>query len=309
MSPRRRVIDSSVTDPDLDAGGSAPLRVDLVVAESEEEMEGWSRDERRLYAELLEDAASELQRELLRRALAAGHAAAELHAFADAIRPLSDADVFAACTPSTAGTSRQSVEERLWAEADPIYAYELNGGHLTPRREVSSPDIRVPPGLLAAAASPSLPRRELGSSADEPTTTGRNYDAVRPEPAPERGRLAEELFNEALRPLGFSVVEQLVDGVDGMPLDKALGRAAEALMSGVPVPVLLGASERDFRRYALMLQFQFSGQSRVFQVHDPVAHETVWIHEGDFRAKKELPFSDKTLRCIAAIAMLAGGKR
>lgn len=353
MSRRRN--DQAPTDPDLPAGG-APLRLDLVVAESEEEMEGWTREDRQLYAELLEDAGSELQRELIRRALAAGHRPAELHAFADSIRPLSDAEAFAACTPPPEWCARKPLDDRLTAEADPLFSYGLNGGQLSPRREISQPEIRLPEIRLADSPAVDLitnpglrQRRELGSSADEPTTTGR-FDAVRSSnpalqsvqrssnpalqsvqrssnpalqsPGAGRssnpslpglggdGRFAEKFFNDALWPLGIRLTEQLVDGMTGLPLDKALARAAEALMTAIPVPVVLGAHDRDFRRYALMLQVQMSGNSRVFQVHDPFAYETVWIHEGDFRAKKELPFSDKALRAIAAIALPdAGGRR
>jgi hypothetical protein len=320
MSPRRR-LEGPPRSPQLPTAGEARPEegseqgaedspaLDLVTVESEEELEGWSRADRQLFAELLADAGSEMQRELLRRALAAGHQAHELHSFADAIRGLSDGALFSACTLAPDKAARQSVDERLLAEADPLYAFELNGGALTPRQVSKPPQkIKLPPGLLVEVpTNPVLPRkdarRELGSSADAlPTyqTSARGLNAM-PKVIP--GRFAEELFNDATRALGIRFTEQAVDGPGGLPLDFVLSRAAEALLAAIPVPIILGSVEGDFRRYALLLQLQFSGKSRVFQVHNPFDHQTVWIHEGDFRAGRELPLSDKALRRITAVAL------
>jgi len=345
MSPRAKRPDAARLEPEVRAGedgAEVPARLDPVMTESREELAGWSRRDRQLFEELLEDAPSELQRELLRRALAAGRQANELHAFGDAIRPLSDEAVFAACTLSDRVAARQPIEERLQAEADPLYAYELNGGVITPQERskpppprlakdvrAAPPPVRQPPGRSVRAAPPMRPPQDLEVDSEAlaalPRTRegllelGESKDAdpmprAKPSPAPAfveglfvEGRFAEDLFNDALRPLGLSLVERQVDG-GGLSLEEALEGARFALENSVPVPVVLGARAGDYRRYAILLQVQHSGQSRVFQLHDPFAHETVWVHEGDFHARRELPLSDKVLRQITAIALLEGGR-
>ncbi|HLL54470.1 MAG TPA: hypothetical protein VK447_13035 [Myxococcaceae bacterium] len=309
MTPRRR-SERAPTEPELPAAAAEDARdeessvLDLVTSESEEELEGWSRSDRQLFAELLEDAGSELQKELLRRALAAGHPANELHAFADAIRGLADDALFDACTLAPAKAAKRSVEERLLAEADPLYAYELNGGKLSPKQVVKPQKVKLPPGMIVEVpTNPGLPRkgRELGSSADADPVERTQVGAPQRKPKDVPGRFAEDLFNDATRGLGWVYEEQSVD--PGLSLELALSRAAEALLAAIPVPVILGAVKGDYRRYALLLQLQFSGQNRVFQLHNPFEHETVWIHEGDFYSGRELPLSDKSLRRITAIAL------
>ena len=72
---------------------------------------------------------------------------------------------------------------------------------------------------------------------------------------------------------------------------------------GLPVPLSLGAGAQKYSRYALILQVAPAGTSRAFQLHDPVSKETVWANEGDLLGRNELPFSNKSLRRITAIAL------
>ena len=74
-------------------------------------------------------------------------------------------------------------------------------------------------------------------------------------------------------------------------------------MRGVPIPIVLGPSPGEYRRYALILQVSTTGKSRAFQLHDPFTQETVWVNEGDLFARTELPFATKTHRRITAIAL------
>src|SRR5262249_1304631 len=71
---------------------------DLVSAEARSQVDAWGEKSRALFNELLEDAPSDMQRELLNRAVAAGHSAAEVHAFADALRGFTDGEAFDRCT-------------------------------------------------------------------------------------------------------------------------------------------------------------------------------------------------------------------
>src|SRR5262249_54563602 len=103
--------------------------------------------------ELLEDAPSEMQRELLNRAVAAGHSPAEVHAFADALRGMSDDEAFDACTIELKGGPDYSVVQLLKAEGDPLFAFTLQGGELSPA-EPSHPKLPIayaPPGAPGRA--------------------------------------------------------------------------------------------------------------------------------------------------------------
>src|SRR5688500_3624728 len=91
--------------------------------------------------------------------------------------------------------------------------------------------------------------------------------AAAPEPKKEAQRkaFADDLFNEALKPFGVAVEEVIIDDVN-VTVQKLLPLATEALLKGIPVPVILGPAKGDHRRYALMLQVQISQQERVFQI-------------------------------------------
>jgi hypothetical protein len=311
--------------------GEVLLELDLLSTEARDQLSRWKPEDQQLFAELLQDAPSELQQEMLKRALAAGHRPAELHAFSDEIRPLSDEEVFDACTLSDEANANaaRSVVMRLRAESDPIYGFELNGHALTPQPEVNlgpgyelGPRGKPAPGLMVPVAHSPVAPQPRGFEAESSVARGKKLDLndlgvsagarVRPPPAAPaassgtqastEGRFAEDLMNEAVRALGVSFREQAVDGPQ-LKLEKAIEAAHAALMKGVPVPVILGPSPGEYRRYALMLQVQTTGKSRAFQMHDPFTQETVWVNEGDLLARTELPFATKTHRRITAIAL------
>jgi hypothetical protein len=301
--------------------GANDLGFDLLSIEARERLDAFEPSEQRLFAEMLADARSEMQKELLQRALAAGHSAVELHAFSDQIRALGDEQVFAACTLVDA-EEKFSVVQRLRAEADPIYGFLLNGHEISPRLDEDAayplpgvarrPQMKPPPGLMmppeviapkpkssfdaesSQARGKRLDLNDLGGSPDEPS------GAHKAEPKPAGGR--EEFLNAAVRGLGLTFREQPVDGPE-LKLERALESASTALMRGVPVPIALGARVGDLKRYALILQVSTAGKSRAFQLHDPHSQETVWVNEGDLFARTELPFANKSLRRITAIAL------
>lgn len=114
---------------------------DQLDEEAREKLTGWPKQAQGLFKELLEDAASDLQRELLSRALAAGHSPNEVHAFADELRGMSDDEAFESCTIDVDTGGDYTVAQLLRAESDPLYAFELKGGEISPADdEPSRPD-------------------------------------------------------------------------------------------------------------------------------------------------------------------------
>lgn len=140
---RRDAADMETMDGDEDGAGSeehtpplqhAPTeeelayRTDLITIEAQQHLDSWEEDDLQLFLELLEDAGTELQREMLNRAVAMGHSPTELHSFGDSIRIISDQQLFKLCTPPDDMPLRTSaqMELRLRAEADPFLAFQLN---------------------------------------------------------------------------------------------------------------------------------------------------------------------------------------
>lgn len=103
----------------------------------------WAPKQARLLEELWEDAATELQRELLARSIVAGHTPAEVHAFADEIRGLEDDLLYERCTPDPAKTPGATVAQLLRAESDPLTAYELNVGELEPNEPSDVSEVSI----------------------------------------------------------------------------------------------------------------------------------------------------------------------
>jgi len=103
-------------------------RTDLITIEAQQHLDSWDEDDLQLFLELLEDAGTELQREMLNRAVAMGHSPTELHSFGDSIRIITDQQLFKMCTPPDDMPVRTpaQMELRLRAEADPFLAFQLN---------------------------------------------------------------------------------------------------------------------------------------------------------------------------------------
>lgn len=290
-----------------------------------EQLEAWEEAEQALFHELLEDAGSELQRELLGRALAAGHDVKALHAFSDALRPLSDEAAFEACTLSDTGAaSARTVVARLRAEADPLFAFEANG-HVKASAAAADDDDEedsviarrrsIPASLLAPVEPPRYARPPRPSFEEESRTTlpraSRDTDDEHSRASATAGTgrpYATELYTEATRGLGLTYREEAVDS-PRLPLEKALERVVEALQRNVLVPAVIGPEVGDLRRDVLFLQVQPAGKGRSFQLHDPAAGETVWAHERDLLARLELPFTDKRNRRITAVSLPSASPR
>jgi hypothetical protein len=266
--------------------------------DARERLSEWPPAHRARFAELVEDASSDLQREMLHRALSCGHPIPELHAFADALRSMSDAEVYDACTLSWDSGLKDSVVARLRAEADPLYAFSANGNALSPQEDTPSlplrhvaPQFAVPPEVSNIIPTGRRAVRDLGASPDDP-----------PSGPTVGGSVAEDLLNASIRGLGIHFSERAVDA-PSFPVERALDLAAAAIERGIPVPVVLGPRPGEHIRYALLLQVAPGGSNRAFQLHDPTADETVWVNAGDFVNRRELPLSNKTLRRITAMAL------
>ncbi len=313
---------------------------DALNEEALEKLAAWPVKARELFKELVEDASSEMQRELLQRAVAAGHSPAEIHAFADELRVLPDEDAFAACTLDADAPVGYTVVQLLRAEADPLYAYELKGHALSPADEpnggATTKEIESMPFVVSAPAhrrpnfdsgsQPAVPKAALGGFTHDGSSgrhkrvdlndlgesvdavprarvgSGSNPAAAIPAAPGLANRLVEDLVNEAVRGLGVTFKEQDVDDA-ALSLEAALQTAATAVGRGIPVPVALGPALGQHRRLALLLQTTTSNGKRAWQLYDPHSAELVWVNEGDLLTRSELPFAIKTNRRITRIAL------
>ena len=281
--------------------------------DAQAELGRWSAKSRGLFEELVEDAASDLQRELVARSVAAGHSPSEVHAFADQIRSLSDPQLFAACTLRESGTRDFTVAQLLRAEADPVFAFELNGGVLEPKEEPPRPPPSSPPPPDLASSSPlNLPMGARKASFDS-QGSGTRRAAPAPAVSPSGAFLAplgdggeayaEALLSEATRGLGVSWRETDLDTRGGVALGDALAVAATALARGIPVPCIMGPGVGQHRRFVLLLQTSSAGLSRAWQLYDPISRELVWANETDLLTANELPFANKVNRRLTRIVL------
>lgn len=298
--------------------------------EALEQLQQWPPKARALFDELLEDAGSDLQRELLQRAVAAAHTPAEVHAFADELRGLSDEDAYEACTLHEDAPEDYTVTQLLRAEADPLFAFELKGGTLEPNEDEAAPaftpprpppqKVRAlddePPRLdpLAAALARKKPSDSFEAEAPAPRPKSLDWNDLshgnKPPPAKKEGpttaggtRFLESLLGEATRALHISWKEQDVDVPSGLSLHDALASAAGALSRGIPVPCAIGPSPGEHRRFVVLLQLNTSGKNRAWQLYDPFTAELVWANEGDLLARAELPFANKVNRRLTRIVL------
>lgn len=305
--------------------------------EIEAALEAWPERRRTQFVELMEDATSELQQELVQRAVLAGHTPGEVHAFADELRGLSDEQCFEACTLDADAPEGYSVTQLLRAESDPLFAFELKGGTLTPNEADDEPmpapspmrrrEVMDAPEDRALAADPIRRAREhrQGFSADSgafrPLVPSKSVAAVAPAPAmgpvPSAptglggGHFFDDLLTEATRGLGVTWREHEVDAPGGISMEQALQQAVATLQRGVPVPCVIGNAQGKPLRFLLVLQTQLAGQSRAFQLYEPTSQELIWANEKDLLSKGELPFDNKALRRLVRVALPVsrGGSR
>lgn len=282
-----------------------------VDAELEAVLRRWSERGRTVFAELMEDATSALQRELVQRAVLAGHSPGEVHAFADELRGLSDDECFEACTVES-GTAGATVALLLKAEADPLYAFQLKGGALTPNEHDDAPSMAMK--ILkenARAADAELVQRAKPRKAFAADSGA--FRALPPRPVtgsrsslqPVATRLFEELLTEATRPLGVSWREHELDTPD-LSIEQGLQQAASSIGRGVPVPAVLGNAQGKPLAFVVMLQTSSAGATRAFQLFEHGTRELVWANERDLIARGELPFENKALRRLLRIALPRG---
>jgi hypothetical protein len=293
-------------------------------SEARTHLERWPDRARKLFGELLDDAGSDLQRELLQRAVAAGHTAAEVHAFADELRSMSDEQAFEACTLSDEHPEYYSVAQLLHAQADPLFAFELRGGTIDPAEdtmtgsraaprplspeELAAQMVTQPVDLVTLRAARGFEADSKGASPllrpSAPASRARAIRALEPELGERVGEaLITDLLEEATRPFSLSWRERDVDAPGGLTMPEALEGASQALARGVPVPFALGPKVLQHRRLVLALQQSTAGKTKAWQLYDPLSRELVWTNEGDLLLARELPFANKAHRRITRVAL------
>lgn len=307
-----------------------------VSEEASDQLAQWPHRARALFDELLDDAGSDLQREFIQRAVAAAHSPAEVHAFADELRGLSDEEAYEKCTLDDAAPEDYTVAQLLRAEADPLFAFELMGGSIEPneedvgkangggvvppRRVLETVELEVvaPVDAVAAAVAAATAKKKSSDSFDSlsPVARPRKLDwnelpSTRPaelkkDPGPASSggtRFLESLLAEATRGLSISWREQDVDVPGGLTMADALASAAGALSRGIPVPCAVGPAPGEHRRFVVLMQLNTSGKNRAWQLYDPFSSELLWANEGDLLAKAELPFANKLNRRLTRIVL------
>ncbi|MCA3014086.1 MAG: hypothetical protein INH41_17025 [Myxococcaceae bacterium] len=293
-------------------------------------LDGWTARGRRLFDELMEDAGSELQRELVQRAVLAGHSPGEVHAFADELRGLADDECYEACTIDDETPADYTVAQLLRAQADPLYAFELKGGTITPNEADDVPsgalpvqrrdqlDVPIDRALAADPIRQAKARRESFTAesagarpAPAPRPGALGGDAVPPSgafrvPAAVAGRLLEDVLGEATRALGVAWRELELDVPGGVSMEAGLQQVAQALQRGLPAAGVIGTAQGRALRPLVVLQVSTSGATRAFQLYEPFSQALVWANEKDLLAKGELPFDDKSLRRLLRVVVPAG---
>ena len=207
-----------------------------VTEEAAEYLTRWPPRARGLFQDLLEDARSDLQRELILRATAAGHTPAEVHAFADELRPLSDEHAYQRCSLEDGAPKDYTVSQLLRAEADPLFAFELMGGIIEPSedqgpsgasRSGSKPvELAPAPDNLAAglAKKKKAPFDSQSRGAPTPRSPSQaliSRSAGPSKDAPERERFAGKSPGRKPPVLGLCWKEHDVDVAGGLSMADA----------------------------------------------------------------------------------------
>lgn len=295
--------------------------------EAQDQLDQWPPTARVLFTELLEDAGSDLQRELILRAVASAHTPGEVHAFADQLRAMSDEDAYEACTLHDTAPEDYTVSQLLRAEADPLFAFELKGGTIEPnevtpaftpppRQAVKIRNLNDEPMVDPLVAALSRKRSSESFEAESPGVRPKSLDwnELQPNrpPPPKKDdslgssqgtRFLEGILGEATRSLQISWKEHDVDLPGGMSMQEAVASATGALARGIPVPCAVGTRAGDHRLFVVMLQLSTSGKNRAIQLYNPFSTEVLWVNEGDLLASYELPFANKMNRRITRIVL------
>jgi hypothetical protein len=224
-------------------------------------------------------------------------------AISDALRPLTDAEAFDRCTTKARHRTGRPLLEMLLAESDPLRAFILNGGEISPGGKSSPPEVK--PSPVGAGQRPQMrptfdEREEGGAkkthaflSREIGKSPGATSDAARSKAVAPRGVVAQDLLFEALKRFYVAYREELMTGVSPTPFEVIAPKLATAVSDGIPVAATLGTAEGEERRLVLFLQLQMSGEVRAYELMDVVSQEVVWINEKDLTTGLDNHFSDK----------------
>lgn len=250
---------------------------DAVLDAVADRLELWRDGERARLTAMLKYAGSDVKRELIRRAVAAGQSAIALQEFADALRPLSDSEAVAAVTiiPSDESTPAQA----LALQADPLSA--LKSMRKLPMAPAGS--VGNAPPRYDYTRAPSV--RDLGHSGRAaPARTGK---AAAPD-SQSVSDLAERL-GLAMEPMAVRYEPQSTRADDGGSLADAVDRAAVALKKGWTVPFVVQDGGRE--EWALAVQMLGSRGQRAFYFLNVRTGAHAWAHERDLLMRGEVPLA------------------
>lgn len=287
--------------------------------------------------EAFEDAASELQLEMLERSLLSEHTAEELVAFADAIRGMPDHGIYESCTLHSSLPADFTVTQLLRAESDPLFTFELKGNHIDPPESF---EAALPPPIQSKAPrvmdlmssqsnlftktkkssyefeadSPGGRTPLVVKKADSKKSDSMDWESLGGRQAPPPGpppsapstknaKLIEDLLSDLTRTLSISWKESDIDLPGGLKLSDAVHSAFGALTRGIPVPVAIGPNPGQHKRFAIILQVSVVGKVKAFQLYEPVSNEVLWMNEGDLLMGRELPFRNKVNRRLTRIVL------
>jgi hypothetical protein len=247
----------------------------------------------------------ELAQELLARARAAGHGAAALATFAEALARLEESALYDVVMLRPGVAAALDVEARLAAELDPYTSWRLNQGQ--------APDTDA---LGLPTRGSARPRVVVGTEEDREVsiTGGRRLSSrdLGDSPSPSRSHpTARGIADAPLSPSGRHVGPGAAGilGVrhrrlsPGPEWDSARLVAAlvNALSSGLPVAAQLSGGGGGYR--AVFLQARAAGRGHALQLHVPSTGETAWVNAQDVRDGAALPVAGGRLVSLSELLL------
>lgn len=248
---------------------------------------------------------SELNRELLARARAAGHGPAALAAFAETLGSLEDPALYEAVMLRPGVAAALDVEARLAAELDPYTSWRLNQGQV--------PDTDA---LGLPTRGSARPRVGVGTEEDREVsiTGGRRISArdLGDSPSPGRSHAVGRALSEGpvspsgrhVGPTAAGVLglrhRRLACGPD-IDAGRLVGLLVGALSAGRPVAAQLSGAGGSYR--AVFLQVRPAGRGHALQLHVPSTGETAWVNAQDVRDGAALPVAGGRLVSLSELLL------
>ena len=254
------------------------------------------------FRSLLQSAGSDMERAFLCKALAAARTLADIQAFADTIRGLSNnwllRNLNVVDLNEADGVERGIIQQYgnscgptsvqiIRASADPIYALALrSAGPIEQASEhaVSAPDT-IPNQMLAGEQKAILDTHAAAGTGNPATDRTQ----------PTGGAWVEAEMNALAAATGVTYQTSIVG--TQITLNAALDILKNSLAAGIHVPIVVGGSVGDTAHYVMAMAI--SG-SRI-QIHDVATGDTIWRTEQEFKdSTLNLPSGHTMLTAIDA---------